>query len=91
MGKTDIDTKVRELRCLYEIYAQIKANIDVLEDSIKNAMIHQDVTEISGTDWHCTWKEERRCHVDAKKMQRELPAVAAQYCSVYTVRRLCVE
>lgn len=91
MGETDIDAKVRELRCLYDITAQLRSKIEVLEDSIKNAMISQNITETAGADWRCTWKEERRCHVDAKAMQREAPELAARYCRVYTRRRLCVE
>lgn len=91
MGETDIDAKVRELRCLYDITAQLRSKIEVLEDSVIGAMIKLDLTETAGADWRCTWKEERRCRVDAKAMQREAPELAARYCRVYTCRRLCVE
>lgn len=91
MGDTDIDAKVRELRCLYDIAARLRSKIEVLEDSVTSYMIKQNVAEATGTDWRCIWKEERRCRVDVKALQRTAPELAARYCRVYTSRRLCVE
>ncbi len=56
MSKTELNSKVKELRELRRMADEIAAEIEAIIDNIKQEMAAQDVDTLAGDDWKATWK-----------------------------------
>ena len=56
MSTIEIASKVAELRELKRMAEDLNAEIEALQDSIKDHMAANEVDELAGTDWKVTWK-----------------------------------
>ena len=56
MSTHEIASKVAELRELKRMAEDLNAEIEALQDSIKEKMDANEVDELDGTDWKVTWK-----------------------------------
>ena len=85
-----MDSKVKELRELKRLAEELQAEIDSVQDQIKEEMTAQAVDTLSGPDWKVTWKEVTSSRLDTTALKKALPDVAAQYTKTTTTRRFCV-
>ena len=56
MGIYEIDAKVKELRELRDMEAEVKSAITAIEDSLKAEMLAKNTDILSGKDYTITWK-----------------------------------
>ena len=56
MGIYEIDAKVKELRELRDMEAEVKSAITAIEDSLKAEMLAKNTDVLSGKDYTITWK-----------------------------------
>lgn len=87
MSKTEIETKVQELRELRRMAAELEDAINGIQDSIKEEMTAQNVDTLSGTDWKATWKEVKSARLDTAAIKKALPEIAERFTKTTTTRR----
>ena len=56
MSIYEVDAKVKELRELRDMEAEVKSAIAVIEDSLKAEMLAKNTEVLAGTDYRVTWK-----------------------------------
>ena len=56
MSIYEIDAKVKELRELRNMEAEVKSAITAIEDSLKAEMLAKNTDVLSGKDYTITWK-----------------------------------
>ena len=56
MSIHELDAKVKELRELRNLEAEVKAEITTIEDDLKAEMLAKNTDELTGKDCHVTWK-----------------------------------
>jgi len=87
MSTNEMDSKVRELRELRRMAAELADEISSIEDTIKADMASRGAEEAQGTDWRVTWKQITSERLDGKALKAELPDVAARYLKQTTALR----
>lgn len=90
MSKKEIAEKVKELRELRRMAEELAAEIETLQDSIKEEMDAQGAEMLSGDDWKVTWKPVTSDRLDSAALKKELPEIAARFMKHTTTRRFCV-
>lgn len=90
MSTNEINLKVSELRELKRMAEELQAEIDVLQDGIKDHMTAAGVDEILGIDYKITWKPVTTSRIDSSALKKALPDVAAQFLRETTSRRFCL-
>ena len=56
MSIYEIDAKVKELKELRDMEAEVKSSIAAIEDSLKAEMLAKNTDVLSGNDYLITWK-----------------------------------
>lgn len=56
MSIYEIDAKVKELKELRDMEAEVKSSIAAIEDSLKAEMLAKNTDVLSGKDYLITWK-----------------------------------
>lgn len=87
MSSRELDSKIKELRELRRFAEEIAAEIDALTDSIKAEMTARSADELTGNDWHVTWKPVKSSRLDGAALRKAMPEVAAQFTRESTTRR----
>lgn len=87
MSTTEMDSKINELRELRHMADELQAEIDALQDSIKEEMTLRDVDTLIGIDWKVTWKAITSNRLDSTALKKELPDIAARFTKQTTTRR----
>jgi predicted phage-related endonuclease len=82
-----MDSKINELRELRHMADELQAEIDALQDSIKEEMTLRDVDTLIGIDWKVTWKAITSNRLDSTALKKELPDIAARFTKQTTTRR----
>lgn len=90
MSINEMDGKVKELRELRRMAEELAAEIDSIQDAIKQHMDAQGVDTISGTDWKVTYKAVTSSRLDTAALKKALPDLAQQFTKISTSRRFCV-
>ena len=85
-----INSKVHELRELRQMAEELEAEIETIEDSIKEQMRAPGVDTLHGPDWKVTWKPVTSSRLDTSALKAELPEIAARYVRQTTNRRFCL-
>ena len=66
MSRTELNSKVKELRELRRMADEIAAEIEMITDNIKQEMTAQGVDTLAGDDWKATWKPVQSTRFDSK-------------------------
>lgn len=85
-----MENKVKELRELQRMAAELEEMIEGIKESIKKEMATQEVDRISGLDWSITWKPVTSTRLDSKKMMNDFPDLCKDYIITTTNRRFCL-
>lgn len=86
MTKSELDSKVKELRELRRLIDDAQAVIDSLQDEIKAEMTSQGVEVLTGSDWKATWKTVTKNSLDTTALKKALPDLAAKFNKVSTYK-----
>ena len=90
MSINEMDSKVKELRELCRMAEELAAEIDSIQDAIKQHMDAQGVDTINRTDWKVTYKAVTSSRLDTAALKKALPDLAQQFTKISTSRRFCV-
>lgn len=90
MSSNEMDSKIKELRELRRMAEELAAEIDSIQDTIKQHMVAEGVDTISGNDWSVTYKAVTSARLDTTALKKALPDLAAQFTRTTTARRFCV-
>lgn len=90
MSINEMESKVKELRELRRMAEELAAEIDSIQDSIKQHMDAEGVDTITGTDWKVTYKAVTSSRLDTTALKKALPDLAQQFTKTTTARRFCV-
>ena len=90
MSTNEMDSKVKELRELRRMADELTAEIESIQDSIKQHMDAEGVDTINGTDWKVTYKAVTSSRLDGAALKKALPNLAAQFTKTTTARRFTV-
>ena len=90
MSINEMDSKIKELRELRRMADELAAEMESIQDSIKQHMTATGVDTISGTDWKVTYKTVTSSRIDTAALKKALPDLAEQFTKTTTARRFCV-
>ena len=90
MSINEMESKVKELRELRRMAEELAAEIDSIQDSIKQHMDAEGVDTITGTDWKVTYKTVTSSRLDTAALKKALPDLAQQFTKTSPSRRFCV-
>ena len=85
----DIIIKVKELMELRRMSEELQAEIDALQEAVKEFMGSEE-TMIAGA-FKVNYKSVTSSRLDSSALKRELPDVAARYAKQSTTRRFTVQ
>lgn len=87
MSVDTMNEKVKELRELRRMAAELADEISGIEDELKAHMEANSMDTLLGLDWRITWKPVTSSRVDTTALKKELPDIAARFMKQNTVRR----
>lgn len=90
MGTLELDSKIKELRELRRMADEIAAEIETIQDTIKNEMLARSVDELAGTDWRATWKEVVTSRLDIKAIKKAVPDLVEKFTVTTSSKRFCL-
>ena len=90
MSINEMDSKIKELRELRRMADELAAEMESIQDSIKQHMTAAGVDTISGTDWKVTYKTVTSSRIDTAALKKALPDLVEQFTKTTTARRFCV-
>lgn len=90
MSINEMDSKINELRELRRMADELTAEIENIQDSIKQHMAAAEIDEINGKDYKITWKLVNSRRFDAKAFKSTHAELYDQYCSETSSRRFVV-
>lgn len=73
MDRTELNSKVKELRELRRMAEEIAADIETITDAIKQEMTAQGVDTLAGDDWKATWKPVQSARFDSQAFKVAMP------------------
>lgn len=90
MSVHEMDSKIKELRELRRMADELAAEIEAIQDSIKQEMTAREVDELSGSDWKVTWKLVKSRRFNSTAFKNTHADLYDQYCSETATRRFTV-
>ena len=90
MGIYEIDAKVKELRELRNMEAEVKSAITAIEDSLKAEMLAKNTDVLSGKDYTITWKTVITNRFDSAAFKLTHADLFAHFSRSSTSRRLVI-
>lgn len=90
MSINELSAKVSELRELRRMADELSAEIEAIQDAIKNHMSAANVDTVTGTDYKITWKPVTTSRFDSTAFKRENPELSARYTKNTTTRRFII-
>lgn len=90
MSTIEIASKVAELRELKRLAEDLTAEIEAIQDSIKDHMAANEIDEITGNDYKITWKTVNSRRFDSKAFKATHAQLYDQYCYETATRRFTV-
>lgn len=79
MDRTELNSKVKELRELRRMAEEIAADIETITDAIKQEMTAQGVDTLAGDDWKATWKPVQSARFDSKALKVAMPDLYGRF------------
>lgn len=83
-------SKVQELRELRRMAEELAAEIDGLQDAIKQHTDAAGVDTLAGLDYKITYKAVTSSRLDSKALKADQPELYAKYTKQTTARRFCL-
>lgn len=90
MSINELSAKVSELRELRRMSDELSAEIEAIQDAIKNHMSAANVDTLTGNDYKITWKNVTSARFDSTAFKRENPELSARYTKNTTTRRFII-
>ena len=90
MSIYEIDAKVKELRELRNMEAEVKSAITAIEDSLKEEMPAKNTDVLSGKDYTITWKTVITNRFDSAAFKLTHADLCAQFSRSSTSRRFVI-
>ena len=78
---------IKELRELLRMRDEINAEIESLQNDIKQAMQDANTDTLTGPDYKVTYKPVKAARIDSNALKRDLPDIAARYTKETVYRR----
>lgn len=85
-----MENLLNELHSLKRMKEELEAEIEGLQDKIKEEMRAKGVDTLTAGDWKVTWKAYDRASVDTKKLRQEMPEIADKYTKISSVKRFTI-
>ena len=79
MDRTELNSKVKELRELRRMAEEIAADIETITDAIKQETTAQGVDTLAGDDWKATWKPVQSARFDSKAFKVAMPDLYGRF------------
>ena len=79
MNRTELNSKVKELRELRRMAEEIAAEIETITDTIKREMAVQGVDTLAGDDRKATWKPVQSARFDSKAFKVAMPDLYGRF------------
>ena len=90
MSINELTIKVNNLRELRRMAEELTAEIEAIQDEIKNHMTSANVDTLTGTDYKITWKLVTTSRFDTTAFKRENPELSTRYTKTTTARRFAI-
>lgn len=90
MSKTEMASKVRELKELKAMADELAAEITAIEDTIKTDMCAQGIEEITVDIYKVRYKTVKSSRFDTMAFKKAMPDLAAQFTKETEIRRFTV-
>ena len=90
MSTYEIENKVQELRELKRMQEELTAEIEAIQDSLKQHMDNTGTDTLLGMDYKITWKAVTTSRLDSTALKKALPEIVAQYTKTITSRRFLI-
>lgn len=90
MSTFEIENKVQELRELKRMQEELSAEIEAIQDTIKQHMDNTGMDTLLGMDYKITWKAVTTSRLDSTALKKALPEIVAQYTKTTTSRRFVI-
>ena len=87
MDKTELNSKVKDLRELRRMSEEIAAEIEAITDTIKREMTAQGVDMLAGDDWKATWKQVQSARFDSRDFKVAMPDLYERFTRSAETRR----
>ena len=82
-----IQARVNELRELRRMADELAAEIEAIQDSIKQHMTAEGADELMGADFKITWKFVSNNRLDVAALKKAVPEIASRFTTHSEVRR----
>ena len=90
MSIFELDEKVKQLRDLHDLEAEVKAEIASIEDAIKAEMLAKNTETLKGDNCTVNWKTFVTTRFDSAAFKLSHAALFSQYTKATTRRRLVI-
>ena len=90
MATNEIISKLNELAELRKMADDLNAEIEAIQDAIKNHMAEADTDTITAGAFKVTWKTVISTRLDSTALKKSLPEIAERFMKQTTTRRFCV-
>lgn len=89
MSQSEIISTLTELQELRRMQEELSAEIDALQDAIKQHMGADEI--LTAGPYKVTWKPVTTSRIDSKALSADHPDIAEQYTKITTTRRFTVK
>lgn len=90
MSNHELESKVQELRELKRMQEELTAEIEAIQDTLKQHMDSTGTDTLLGMDYRITWKAVKSTRIDTSALKKALPDVVKAFTRETITRRFCV-
>lgn len=87
MSRSELASKVKELRELRRMADELNAEIEAIQGAIKAQMAQERVDTLTGDDYRVTWKNVVSSRFDGKAFKAAMPDLYARFTCQTETRR----
>lgn len=90
MSTNEISSKIQQLQELRTMAVELQAEIDAIQDDLKNHMEAVGVDELHGFSGRVTWRSVESRRLDTTALRKALPVLCDSFTRTTTTRRFCL-
>ena len=90
MATNELIRKLTELADLRKMAEDLNAEIEAIQEEIKNHMTEEETDTITAGQFKVTWKEVTSTRIDTTALRKDLPEIWQEYGKTTTTRRFNV-
>ena len=90
MATNEIISKLTELAELRKMAEDLNAEIEAIQDAIKNHMAEADTDTITAGAFKVTWKAVTSTRIDTTALKKAMPEIAEQFTKQTKSRRFAI-